>query len=74
MKKSGAIIRSMDVEEIRFQFKQLRRDLFPDVYVTAVMNCQSEKYQVCQQLVYINQHSGIEYSFPHISFGERTCC
>jgi hypothetical protein len=70
MKKSEAIIRSLGLEEIRFQVNQLRKDLFSDMYVTAVMNSQPERYQGFQQLVYINQHIGKEYSFPHISFGE----
>jgi ribosomal protein L29 len=74
MKKSETIIRPLGLEEIRFQVKQLRRDLFSDMFVTAVMNCQPEKYQTCHQFVYINQHRGREYSFPPVSFGKRTCC
>jgi hypothetical protein len=74
MKKSEAIIWPLKIEEIKFQFKHLRRDLFSDLYVKAVMNCQPKKYQVCHQLIYINQHIGREYSFPHICLVERTSC
>jgi len=71
MKKSESIIRALKLEGVRFRFRQLRSDLFFDRYVTAIIRDQSEKQQVNQQVVYINQHTGREYSFPRISFRER---
>jgi hypothetical protein len=71
MKKSEAIIKSTEPEQISFRFQQLRRDLFPDSYVATVLNSQSEEYQDFQRLVYINQHIGKEYSFPDIIVKEK---
>jgi hypothetical protein len=74
MKKNETIIRQSKLEEVRFRFKQLRRDLFPDRYVTAIINYKSDRHPDYQQVVYMNQHIGREYSFPHISFSERKSC
>jgi len=74
MKKSETIIRTLNLEDVRFRFKQLSRDLFFDGYVQVVRNDQSDNYQGYPQMVYINQHIGSEYSFPHISFRDRKSC
>jgi hypothetical protein len=71
MKKSEAIMGSQKPEKVKFQFKQLSRDIFSNRYVIAVMNSQSEVYQNFHQLVYINQHIGKEYSFPGIKIKEK---
>jgi hypothetical protein len=74
MKKSETIIRTLKLEDVRFRFNQLRRDLFFDGFVQAGRNDQSDNYQGYPQMVYINQHIGSEYSFPHISFRNRKGC
>jgi hypothetical protein len=74
MKKSEAIMGPLEPEEIKFLFNQLKRDLFSDRYITAVMNIHSEEYQNFQQLVFINQRIGKEYSFPGITFKEKESC
>jgi hypothetical protein len=74
MKKSEVIIRTLNLEDVRFRFKQLSRDLFIDRFVQAVRIEQTDNYQGYPQMVYINQHIGSEYSFPHISFRDRKSC
>jgi hypothetical protein len=71
MKKSEASIRTLSLKEVRYRFRQLRRDIFFDSYVTAVKNNQLGNPQGCRQVVYINQNARNEYSFPEISFRER---
>jgi hypothetical protein len=71
MKKNESIIRAMKLEGVRFRFRQLSRNLFFDGYVRAEIIDQSEKRQLNHQVVYINQHTCREYSFPGISFRER---
>jgi len=71
MKKSESIIGALKLEGVRFWFKQLRKDLFFDRYVTAGTKDQAVKQQVNQKVVYVNQHTGREYSFPQIPFRGR---
>jgi hypothetical protein len=71
MKKSAVSIRTMKFEDVRFLFDQLRKDLFFDRYIITVYNDQNSRQSFSQQMVYINQHTGKEYSFPGITFSRN---